>query len=140
MYFLFNRADLLRILFKYNLSYFSFIQFLASLFVALNYIVPAIIVSLLINGSNSMNALNSCLGNFELNYLRRGKIQLLTCNNKEASNFSLFMCYGAFSSYFFFSNNILEAILLYQCFKIIREQNEIAKDMIGKNSYIKRRK
>ena len=87
-----------------------------------------------------MNTLNSCLGNVELNYLRQGKIQLLTCNNEDANRLSLAMCYGAFASYFVFSNNILDAFLLYKCFKIIREQNENVKSLIGKDSYIKRRK
>ena len=115
----------------------------ARLFVSLNYGVPAIILVCLLNGSNSSNTLNSCMGNFELNYLRQGTIQLLfPCTNEDASKFSLFMCYGAFSSYFVFSNNILEAILLYKCFKIIRQQtlSEIVKSLIGENSYEKRRK
>ena len=124
--------------------FFLFIQFLAHLFVSLNYIVPATLLGFLLNGSNpdSMNTLNSCLGNVELNYLRQGKIQLLTCDNVEASSLSLVMCYGAFASYFIFSNNILEAILLYKCFKIIRQQtlSEIVKSLIGENSYEKRRK
>ena len=134
---------LLRTTFQFNPAFLSFfIQFLAHLFVSLNYIVPATILAFLLNGSNpdSMNTLNSCLGNVELNYLRQGKIQLLTCDNANASTPSLVMCYGAFASYFIFSNNILEAFLLYKCFKIIREQNEEVKNLIGKDSYIKRRK
>ena len=127
----------------FNPSFFSLlIQFLAHLFVSLNYIVPATLLGFLLNGSNpdSMNTLNSCLGNVELNYLRQGKIQLLTCDNVEASSLSLVMCYGAFASYFIFSNNILDAFLLYKCFKIIRQQNENVKSLIGKDSYKKRRK
>ena len=139
---LFFRKTMLRTTFQFNPVFLFFIQFIARLFVSLNYIVPATILAFLLNGSNpdSINTLNSCLGNAELNYLRQGKIQLLTCDNEDASSLSLVMCYGAFAGYFIFSNNILEAVLLYKCFKIIRDQNEDVKSLIGKDSYIKRRK
>ena len=119
---------------------FLFIQVLARCFVSLNYIVPAIIVIFLLNGSISTNIFNSCVGNFELNFIRQGQIQTLNCDDKESILFTQIMCKASFAGYFLFSNNILDAILLYQCFKQINNQTEEVKSLIGEKTYIRRRK
>ena len=58
----------------------------------------------------------------------------------KGSPLKIILCYVAYTSFFVFSNNMLEAILLYQCFKIIQQQTEDVKCLIGENHYIRRRK
>ena len=123
-----------------NNNHFILIQILARCFVLLNYILPAIMVIFLLNGSTTTNILNSCMGNFELNFIRQGQIHILRCDYAESTLLTQITCYGALGSYFVFSNNILEAILLYQCFKKINNHTEEVKSLIGEKTYIRRRK
>ena len=80
------------------------------------------------------------MGNFELNFIRQGQIQTLNCDDKESILFTHIMCKASFAGYFLFSNNILEAFLLYRCFKQINNHTEEVKSLIGEKTYIRRRK
>ena len=80
------------------------------------------------------------MGDFELNFISQGQIQTLNCDAKESILLTQIMCKAAFAGYFLFSNNILEAILLYQCFKQINNHTEEVKSLIGEKTYIRRRK
>ena len=97
-------------------------------------------VIFLLNGSTSTTILNYCLGNFELNFIRQDRIHILRCDYAESTLLAQITCYGALGSYFVLSNNILEAILLFQCFKKINNHTEAVKSLIGEKTYIRRRK
>ena len=118
---------------KYALIFLKF-QALARFIIIIHFAFPVIVTFSLFNGSQSSRSLNSCLGVAEQNFLNGG-IKFCT----EGNFIDIFLCKIAYLIYVVISSSLIEAFLLYKCFKKIQVQNETAKYLMGKNSYIKRK-
>ena len=113
----------------------SFFQVLARIFLLAHFAIPVLITIFLFNGSVTTRSLNGCMGQFELNYFE-ASTQLCT----KGVGITWILCEIAQLLYLTFSTNIVEAAMLYRCFQKINEQTESSKDLISKNSFIRRRK
>ena len=79
--------------------------------------------------------LNGCLGSLELNYGNHGN-QICTVGNF----LEKFACKFCFISYCIMSSNICEPLMLYPCFKLIKQQTEDSQHLIGHRAYHHRRR
>ena len=94
-----------------------------------------IISSLILPHSEPNRSNNGCLGQSELNFDREGN-SVCTLGNILGK----YSCKFFFLIYVCLSSNLPEAILLYPCFKKIQKQTEVAKQMLGKETYRRRKK
>ena len=93
-----------------------------------------LVVLSIINGTATTRTLNSCLGYAEQNFLN-GRLVVCTAGNFVDQT----ICKMARFAHMVIASSGIEAYLLYKCFKKIQVQNESAKDMLGKSTYIKRK-
>ena len=108
---------------------------LAKFMVITLFIISFIVSFSILSGTETVVHLESCLGNYWLQYDRKGQE---LCGS--GSVFAIVICKLAFVLYLAFSSNILESYLLYKCFKKIQKQTESVQSMIDQDSYHRRRR
>ena len=99
------------------------------------FIISFLISFSILNGTETVVHLESCLGNYWLQFDRKGQ---KICS--AGSIFEIWACKFSFVLNLAFSSNILESYLLYKCFKKIQEQTRSVQPMLDKVSYHRRRR
>ena len=110
-------------------------KFLAKIMATSLFIISFFTSFFIIFGTELVIHLESCLGNYWLQYDSRGHE---VCGS--GSVFVKVACKFSFVLYFLLSSNVPEAFLLYKCFKKIGEQTESVQEMIDTASYQRRRR
>ena len=108
---------------------------LAQITVFCLFFISVLTSSFIILGSDPPLTLQACLGNYVMLYDRNGHN---ICNqDNQVINFG---CKLSYATYMVLSSNLVESFLLFKCFSKIRNQNENVQELIGKESYTRRRR
>ena len=111
-------------------------QGLASFIQMLLFTIPLILIFNILETSKPAVALLSCLGRYEMTFNKDGGHNLCT----EGEGYRKIICQISFLVFEFLSSNIPEAVLLFLCFKEIKDQDERVQSIISKKDFIKRRR
>ena len=111
-------------------------QVLGRILVAMQIIISVLITLSTLTASPDNRSQNACLGNYELHFSESSGNKICT----HGGFLRVTLCKFGLVLHIILCCNVIEAVLLFFCFKAIQEQTEKSLHMIGEKSYTRRKR